>query len=445
MRRMALARTQYVRSGDADIAYRVTGVGPPDVVLVYDWGSHLEAVAEQPFLDEFLQALARFSRVLWFDMRGIGMSRSVVGGVIPVESWVDDLEAVMDAVGSNEATIVAQGQAVQMAIVAAATHPERVSSLVLVNGFARLARADDYPAGMPPHVQEVYGKQIELQWGTGAFATLLGPSVAHRPGVVEWWGRVERYGATPGLARARFDSILELDVRDVLPLVDVPTLVVHNRDNGLVRVGHGRYLAEHIRGASLLERDSADHWPLPEADLVGAIEEFVTGSRSKAHDVDRFLATVLFVDVVGSTEQLTEVGDRSWRVVLDRFEEATRRVLALYEGDLRDRAGDGILATFDGPVRAIRCAWHIRDDVRRLGLEIRAGLHCGEVSRRPDSIAGITVHIGARVAALAAPSEVLVTRTVRDLVAGSGIAFEERGEHELKGVPERWALYAALG
>ena len=443
---MAPTRTQYARSGDADIAYRVSGNGPPDVVLAYDWGSHIEAVAEQPLFDEFLQALTRFSRVLWFDLRGIGMSRSVVGGVIPVESWVDDLEAVMDAVGSSEATILAQGQATQMAVVAAAANPARVRSLVLFNGFARFGRADDYPAGMPPHVQDLYREQIELQWGTGSFAALLGPSVvAERPGVVEWWGRVERYGATPGLARARFDSILELDVRDVLPLVDVPTLVVHNRDNQLVRVDHGRYLAAHIRGARLVERDSPDHWPLAEPDLVGVIEEFVTGSRSAGQDVDRVLATVLFVDVVGSTEQLSEVGDRSWRVLLERFEETSRRALGLYGGELRDATGDEIFATFDGPARAIRCAWHIRDELQRAGLQVRAGLHTGEVTRRPGSLVGITVHIGARVSALAGAGQVLVTRTVRDLVAGSGIEFEERGEHALKGVPDRWALYEAVG
>jgi len=438
------ASTQYVRSGDADIAYRVSGTGPPDVVLVYDWGSHIETLAEQPFLDEFLLSLARFSRVLWFDMRGIGMSRAVVGGVIPVESWVDDLEAVMDAVGSDEATIVAQGHAAQMAIVAAATHPERVTSIVLINGFARFARADDYPVGMPPRVQRVYARQIELQWGTGAFATLLGRSLADRPGVVEWWGRVERYGATPGLARARFESILELDVRDVLPLVDVPTLVIHNRHNELVRVGHGRYLAEHIAGAKLLERDSADHWPLPDVDLVGAVEEFVTGSRSELRHEERVLATVLFIDVVDSTRYASELGDASWQAALNRFEASVRRGLALFGGRLEDTAGDGVLATFDGPARAIHCAARIRDEVRRGGLEVRSGLHAGEVVRHGDGIAGVAVHIGARVCALAAPDEVLVTRTVRDLVAGSGIAFEDRGEHELKGVPDTWALFAAV-
>ena len=441
---MATTDTRYARSGDADIAYRVYGDGPPDVVLSYDWGTHLEALAEQPLFEAFVLSLARFSRVLWFDMRGIGMSSPVVGDP-PIEWWMDDLVAVMDAEGSTTATLVAHGHATQMAVMAAASHPERVSSLVLLNGFARYARADDYPAGMPARIQETYKAYVESNWGTGTTAHILGPSIADRPGIVDWWGRVERLAATPVRARSRLGSVLELDVRDVLPLVEVPTLVIHSRDNEYVRVGHGRYLAEHIGGARLVERDSADHWPLPDADLVGLIEEFVTGARAESHDVDRFLAAVLFVDVVGSTEQVREIGDSSWRVLLDRFEETTRNVLDHYGGRLVDTAGDGLLATFDGPARAIRCAQHIRDEVRRAGLEIRSGLHAGEVTRRADSIAGITVHIGARVAALAGPSEVLVTRTVRDLVAGSGIAFEDRGEHELKGVPDRWRLYAAVG
>jgi class 3 adenylate cyclase len=440
---VAQARTQYARSGDADLAYRVVGDGPPDIVLIYDWASHIEAVAEQPIFDEFIRSLARFSRVVWFDMRGIGMSAPVVGDA-PIESWMDDLVAVMDAAGSERATLVAQGHAAQMAVMAAASHPERVGSLVLVNGYARFARADDYPPGMPSGVQDTYREQIEAQWGTGAFAHLLGPSISERPGIVEWWGRVERFGATPVRARSRLDSILDLDLRHVLPLVDVPTLVVHNRGNEFVRVGHGRYLAERIPGAHLVERDSADHWPLPEADLLASIEEFVTGSREAVDDHDRVLATVVFVDVVGSTKQLTEVGDRRWRVFLDRFEGAVRSSLAMYGATLVDMAGDGIMATFDGPARAIRGALHIRDELRRSGLEVRAGLHAGEIVRRADGIAGIAVHIGARVAALASPGEVLVTRTVRDLVAGSGIVFEDRGEHELKGVPDRWALYAAV-
>ena len=441
---MSLAQTQYARSGDADIAYQVIGDGSRDIVLSLDWGSHLEAVADRPEMSDFIRAIARFARVLFFDMRGVGMSSSVTPAV-PIESWMDDLVAVMDAAGSDGATLLAHGQASQMAVMAAATHPDRVASLVLLNGWARFARADDYPAGMPKSVQQTYLDNIETQWGKGTLSSFLGPSVWQRPGVVEWWGRLERYTASPRLARARAEAMIDVDVRDLLPLVDVPTLVIHSRDNEYARIGHGRYLAEHIPGAMILERKSADHWPLAEPDLVGAIEQFVTGERSDIADTDRVLATVLFVDVVGSTEQASELGDQSWRVALDLFERKVREGLTLYAGRLTNTAGDGMLATFDGPARGIRCAWHIRDDLVRSGLEVRSGLHAGEVTKRGADLAGIAVHIGARVAALAHPGEVLVTRTVRDLVAGSGISFEERGEHELKGVPDRWALYAAVG
>ena len=441
---MPLAQTQYVRSGDADIAYQVIGDGSREVVFSLDWGTHLEAVAERPEMSDFVRALVRFSRVLFFDMRGVGMSSSVAEGV-PIESWMDDLVAVMNATGSEKATLVAHGQATQMAVMAAATHPQRVTSLVLINGFARFARADDYRAGMPPSVLKTYADTIETQWGKGTLASFLGPSVWERPGVVDWWGRVERYSASPRLARARAEAMVDVDVRQLLPLVDVPTLVVHSRDNEYVRVGHGRYLAEHIPGATLLEREAADHWPLAERDLVGAIEQFLTGERGGIPDADRVLATVLFMDVVGSTERASELGDQSWRLTLDLFERKVREGLALFAGDLTGTAGDGILATFEGPARGIRCAWHVRDELARNGLEVRSGLHAGEVTRRGDDVAGIAVHIGARVSTIANPGEVLVTRTVRDLVAGSGISFEERGEHELKGVPDRWALYAAVG
>lgn len=441
---MALAQTQYARSGDADIAYQVIGDGPRDLVLVLDWASHLEAAAEQPLMADFVSGLARIGRVLWFDMRGIGMSGHVSGGA-PIESWMQDVVAVMDAAGSERATFVAQGHAAQMALMTAATHPDRVTSLVLINGFARFARDHDYPAGMPPATAERFLDMIESQWGHGTLVVALAPTHVGRPGFQEWWGRVERYGATPRLARERMEAILHLDVRNLLPLVQVPTLVIHNLRDELVRVAHGRYLAEHIPQARLYERDSADHFPLPDPDLMGAVEEFVTGSRIQEPELDRVLATVLFADVVGSTQYASERGDRSWQLALERFEDAVGGALARYDGRLENTAGDGILATFDGPARAIRCAWAIRDEVRLGGLETRCGLHVGEVTRRSDDVAGVAVHIGARVSALAQPREVLVTRTVRDLVAGSGISFEERGEHELKGVPDRWALYAAVG
>ncbi|HSF61650.1 MAG TPA: adenylate/guanylate cyclase domain-containing protein [Gaiellaceae bacterium] len=439
---MALAQTQYVRSAGTDIAYQVIGEGPRDIVVALDWASHLETLAEQPFIAEWFTSLSRFARVLWFDMRGVGMS-GPLGEESPIEAWTHDLVALMGASGSARASLVAHGYGAMLALTAAATHPERVDSLVIVNGYARFARGDDYPAGLPQRMHEPYLDAIERQWGTGVHALGLGPSVVHRPGVLEWWGRVERYGACPQVAREQLEAILALDVRDALPLVNVPTLVIHSRDNVFARVGHGRYIAEHIRGARWLERDSADHWPVPEPDLVGAIEEFVTGSRTTGSDSDRVLATVMFADIVGSTDFAAELGDRTWGFALERFDQIVHTTLAAFEGVLESTAGDGILATFDGPARAIRCAWRLREELRHSGLEVRCGIHTGEVTRRSDGVAGIAVHIGARVAALSDPGEVLVTRTVRDLVAGSGISFEERGEHELRGVPDRWPLYAA--
>jgi len=442
---MPTPRTLYAKSGNVHLAYQAIGDGPRDVVLVLDWASHLEAVWEQPFIQEFIGSLNRYARVLWFDMRGVGLSDRIVEQAGATEDWMEDVVAVMDAAGSERATLIAHGHGVQMALMSAATHPDRVESLVLMNGFARFSRADDYPAGMPPQAAELLLKEIERTWGSGAMAGPLGPSVASRPGIQEWYGRVERFAATPGTAIAKMRAILDLDVREVLPLVNAPTLAIQSRGDTFVRAAHGRYLAQHLPNARLLERDSADHWPLPESDLLGAIEEFVTGARLHDAEEDRVLTTVLFVDVAGSTERASELGDRRWRELLDRFEDTVRRSLVTHRGELVSRAGDGILATFDGPARAVRCAGDIRDAVRRAGLDVRCGLHTGEVTRRNGDVAGIAVHIGARVSSAAAPGEGLVTRTVRDLVAGSGIVFDERGEHSLKGVPESWELYAASG
>lgn len=439
---MAAPRTLYARSGDVQLAYQVVGDGPRDIVLALDWASHLEVLWEQPFVQELLASLARFSRVLWFDMRGVGLSdRGLEKPVVP-EDWMEDVAAVMDAAGSEGACVVAHGHAVQMALMSAATHPDRIESLVLINGFARFARAGDYPAGIPSAAATAALDQLVDTWGKGTMAAALGPSVAASPGITDWYGRLERFSASPGTALARMQAILGLDVRELLPLVTAPTLVIQSRDDVYVRAGHGRYLAENIPGARLLERDSADHWPVPEPDLLEAIEEFVTGSRLEDSVVDRVLTTVLFVDVVDSTKLVSALGDRRWRAQLDQFVTTVEQELFTYRGVLIDRAGDGIFATFDGPARAIRCACDIRDAVMRGGLEVRCGLHTGEVTRRNGDVAGIAVHIGARVSAVAAPGEVLVTRTVRDLVAGSGIEFDERGAFALKGVDESWDLYA---
>ena len=441
---MAAPTTRYARSGEVHLAYQVIGDGPRDVVLSLDWASHLEVLWEQPFVQELLTALARFARVLWFDMRGVGLSDALGPPAAP-EDWIDDVAAVMDSAGSERASVIAHGHAVQMALMSAATHPDRTDSLVLLNGFARFSRADDYPPGVPAAAANAVLEQVGETWGNGRMSALLGPSVASAPGMTEWYGRLERFAASPGTALARMQAILELDVREVLPLVTAPTLVIQNLGDAYVRAGHGRYLAEHIRDATLLERDSADHWPVPDPDLLAAIEEFITGTRVTEPEVDRILTTVLFVDVVGSTEHVSELGDRRWRTLLDRFVAVVQRELLAHRGVLIQWAGDGALATFDGPARAIRCAWGIRDSLRRSGLEVRCGLHTGEVTQRNEDVAGLAVHIGARVSAAAAPGEVLVTRTVRDLVAGSGIEFADRGLFELKGVADPWELYATSG
>ena len=436
----AAPSTRYARSGDVHLAYQVIGDGPRDVVLSLDWATHLEVLWEQPFVQELVFAFARFARVLWFDMRGVGLSDRVAESA--PEDWMDDVAAVMDAAGSERASLVAHGHAGQMALLAAATHPDRIESLVLLNAFARFSRSDDYPPGIPPDAAATLLDGVAQTWGSGALAAMLGPSVAANPGITDWYGRLERFAASPGTAIGKMRAIFELDVRDVLPLVTAPTLLIQNAGDMYVRPGHARYLAEHIAGARLLERDSADHWPIPEPDLIVPIQEFITGTRVEEPEVDRVLTTVLFLDVVGSTERVSELGDRRWQAVLDQFVATVERELRSHRGDLVDRSGDGILATFDGPARAIRCAWGIRDTVRLTGLEVRSGLHTGEVTQRNGDVAGIAVHIGARVSELAGPGEILVTRTVRDLVAGSGISFDDRGEFSLRGVPERWELYA---
>jgi class 3 adenylate cyclase/pimeloyl-ACP methyl ester carboxylesterase len=444
---MALAKTRYVRSGEDDIAYQVIGEAAHDVVLSFDFASHLEEVVAHPQIAEFVAGIARFARVLLFDMRGVGMSGGVASASAALESWMDDVVAVMDVTGSARATLMAHGHAAQMAMMTAAAYPDRVASLVLVNGWARFARADDYPLGLPAEAHESILRMVEEQWGTGDDLAIVAPSMADRPGVREWWGRVERYSAPPSVARARMQAVLDLDVRDFLPLIQAPTLVVHSRENAFVRVGHGRYLAENIPGAELVEVDSSDHQmsTFTDFDLVGLVEERVTGSRADASAADRVLATVLFVDIVSSTQLASEAGDERWRSALGHVEHAADEAISLYEGTLERHTGDGVLATFDGPARAIRCAVRICEEALRGGVEVRCGLHAGEVIRRPEGLAGLAVHIGARICDLAAPGEVLATRTVRDLVAGSGIAFEERGAHALKGVPDTWALYAVSG
>jgi pimeloyl-ACP methyl ester carboxylesterase len=441
-----LPQTQYAKRGDVRLAYQALGEGPPDLVLIPGWATHVEAMWDERFLARFLTRLSSFSRLILFDKRGVGLSDPVPMPVLPtVEEWMDDVDIVMEAAGSQRAALVAADQAGPMAILFAATYPDRLSALVLVNSSARTVRAPDYPIGVPEVVVQAYIDTLEENWAReGVALEVSAPSVADDEEFRRWAGRYQRQTVSLGMMLAMTKVIPFMDARHALPTISVPTLIVHRADDQYFLVDHSRYLAEHIPNARLIELPGADHlfWVGDADPMLAEIQEFVTGERPTDIDVDRVLATVLFTDIVGSTEHTADAGDRAWRDLLDRHDAMVRRQLERFGGREVNTTGDGFLATFDGPARAIRCATAIRDGARQIGMEIRAGLHTGEIERRGSDVAGIAVSIATRVMTAATGGEVLVSRTVTDLVAGSGIAFDDRGEHELKGVPGRWALYA---
>jgi class 3 adenylate cyclase len=435
--------TRYAPCGDVSIAYQVMGDGPIDLIFAPGLVSHQELVHELPAWSRIATRLASFARFISFDKRGSGLSDRVPG-VPTLEERMDDLLAVMAAVGSERAVLLGVSEGGPMSALFAATYPERTVSLILHGSFARLPAAPDYPEGFAPKFLERALDGMNQSWGRGDSINLFAPSLASNPSAREFWARLERYGASPGAVRAMNLTNLRIDVRPILPAIRVPTLILHNRGDLAVPIAMGRYLARHIPGARFAEFDGDHALFSGDVDAVLAeIEEFVTGRRTAPLATERTLATVLFTDIVGSTERARELGDGRWRALLDTHDVHARRRLHDHRGRLIKTTGDGLLATFDGPARGIRCAAAIRDDVRSLGLDIRAGLHIGEVEVRGDDIGGIAVHIAARVQEKAAPGEVLVSRTITDLVAGSELTFAERGEHELRGVGGSWHLFAA--
>ncbi len=437
------SQVEYAETGAGFVAYRTGGSGPPEVVLVSDWFSHVGDLwqSDSPFRP-VLDAVSSYSRLITFDKLGVGLSDPVpLDGQPPLEEWVDEVQAVLDALGVDQATILGKGSGGPMAVLFAATHPERVSGLILLNAWARLARAPDFPIGASPAGQAEMLRTPYMP--TETVRVLAGE---HLPdGVEAWFQSYLRNAASPRTSLATRRWLLTLDVRAALPSVRCPTLVMA-REGAWIGHDHARYLADRIEGARLLELPgSADLLFTGDVDAVlAAIEEFVTGAR-RSPAPDRVLATVLYTDLVGSTERASRLGDRRWRELLDRHDEVVRAALAAGSGNEVKSTGDGFLATFDGPARAIRAATAIRDDLRSLGLDVYAGLHAGEVEVRGTDIGGIAVHIAARVQALARPGEVLVSRTVRDLVAGSGLQFTDRGVHHLKGVPDEWQVFAVEG
>jgi class 3 adenylate cyclase len=438
------SETRYARSGDVSIAYQVVGDGPFDLVYVPGFVSNIELMWEEPGLARFLERLASFSRLILFDKRGTGLSDPVPNDGLPtLEERMDDVRAVMDAVGSKRAALLGHSEGGNMCVLFSATHPERTTALLLVGSYAKRIRSEDYP--WAPTVEERAREieETEATWGSPEAFRALAPSKENDPDFQRWIGRYLRQSASPKAAAALLRMNTQIDVRNVLPTIGVPTLLLYRTHDADVHVDEGRYVAERIPGSTFVELPGADHlmWTGDADALLDEVEGFLTGVR-RGPDPDRVLATVLFTDVVGSTETATRVGDRAWRSLLERHHQVVRRALARWRGREIDTAGDGFLATFDGPARAIRCAVAATEGIRELGLQIRAGLHTGEVEIAGGDVRGIAVHIGSRVAGLAGPGEVLVSRTVADLVAGSGIVLAERGEHELKGVSGTWLVYA---
>jgi pimeloyl-ACP methyl ester carboxylesterase len=438
------SETRYARSGDLSIAYQVVGDGPFDLVYVPGWVSNIELMWEEPGLARFLERLASFSRLILFDKRGTGLSDPVpTDGLPTLEERMDDVRAVMDAVGSERAALLGHSEGGNMCVLFTATYPERTTALLLVGSYAKRLRSQDYPWAPTVEQRTREIEETEATWGSPEAFRALAPSKAMDQAFQRWIGRYLRQSASPKAAAALMRMNTQIDVRDVLPTIGVPTLLIYRTDDADVQVDEGRYIAERIPGSRFVELPGIDHlmWTGDTDALLDEIEGFLTGVR-RGPDPDRVLATVLFTDVVGSTETANRVGDRAWRSLLDRHHQVIRRELERWRGREIDTAGDGFLATFDGPARGIRCAVATTEGVRDLGLEIRAGLHTGEVEIADGNVRGIAVHIGSRVSGLAGPGEVLVSRTVADLVAGSGILLSARGEHELKGVPGRWLVYA---
>jgi class 3 adenylate cyclase len=440
----ALSETRYVAVAGADVAYRVAGDGPVDLVYFQGLGSHVDLITRVPRQIEFLTRLSSFCRLIMFDRRGTGASEALADGTFPTcEDWTEDLHNVLDATGSTSAAIFAGVDAGPIAILFAAMHPERVRALVLFNSSARYMIADDYPIGVSAENIDAIVEMIGATWGTIDLVRALNPELSGDDSFLEDAADLFRFAATPRQARVQFDYIMRtMDVRQALPLVQAPTRVLHVTKNPFIPIEHGRFLADHIEGATLVELPGTSLSTTPNADaVVQETAELLTGERPPV-EIERVLTTVLFTDIVGSTAWVASLGDQQWRALLDSHDRAVRAELRRFRGQEIKTTGDGFCASFDGPARAVRCARAVTEAARRTGVEVRAGVHTGECEFRAHDLGGLAVHIAARVASLAGPGEVLVSSTVKDLVAGSRLEFVDKGEHELKGVPATWRLFA---
>jgi pimeloyl-ACP methyl ester carboxylesterase len=435
--------TRYAKSGELNIAYQVFGTGDLNLVFIPGWASNVENVWTMREFATFANKLARFARVILLDRRGTGLSDPVVNPPT-LEERMDDVRAVIDAAGWDRAAIWGVSEGGPMAMMFAATYPQRVSALVLYGTFARFSRADDYPHGFPEAFNAKWVASLESTWGTGELSRSFAPSVMADATVVRHLARLERMAMSPGTARKLFGLLTQIDVRHVLAAIRVPTLILHRAGDQPVRVGHARYLAERIAGARYIELAGNDHMPfVGDTDaVIDEVRQFLTGKRTTP-DADRILTTVLFADIVDSTQRATELGDREWKQLLSRFYALADDQLHHFRGRKLDTAGDGLFAAFDGPARAVRCGMALAEGVQALGVQLRVGVHTGECEVLGDKYSGIAVHLGARVASAAQPGQVIVSSTVKDLVVGSGLRFDDLGAHTLKGVSEPWRLFGA--
>ena len=433
------SETRYALNGDLRVAYRTSREGPRDIVFVPNWFTCCEILPELPSLQGWVEAMSSLGRLIFFDQPGTGASDPVTPGVLPtLEQWADSIKAVLDDLGTRETVLIAIDGALATGALFAATHPSRTTALVVLDGYAT---TDSRLEGR----DEAALDAMVAMWGTGEYQHLLNPDMPWNEEVRATWARMERLAASPRTLALMMPLTAEMDVRAVLPTVRVPTLVVQHAEDAFITPAMGKYVADHIPGAKYVELPGRNlyHFVEPWRPSFQVIYEFLTGHQPEVAD-DRVLATVLFTDIVDSTRRAAEMGDRDWHALLDAHDAVVRSQLARFRGREVNTSGDGFLAMFDGPQRAIRCAMAIRDAVQALGIQVRAGLHTGECEVRGDDIGGIAVHIGARVSALAGPNDVIVSSTLRDLVIGSGLEFEDRGTHQLKGVPGEWHISAVV-
>jgi class 3 adenylate cyclase len=439
--------TGYAVLDGQQIAYQIVGDGPVDIVVAPDWFSAFDIEWQEPQVRMFFQRLGSFARVIRFDRRGSGASDPLSSDVLPPwESFAEDIACVMDEVGSEKAFLWGDGEGGPLSLLFAASHPDRVRGLILFLTSARFLADSDYEIGIPEEVLAESIEQLIEDWGSGQYISQMVPSRADDPEFVSWMARLMRATATPSMVRRYNEAGLRMDARDALPMIDQPTLVLHPADGGPLGVEHGRYLAENLANGRLVQLsgppDAIPTFALADQ-VVSEVQRFVTGAPAPPR-TERTLATVLFTDIVSSTEMASDVGDHQWRRLLDLHDEAVRRDIASHSGKLVKNTGDGILATFDGPGGAVGFASALRSDLTRVGLSIRTGIHTGEIEQRNGDIGGIAVHLGARIMAAAGAGEILVSRTVKDLVFGSSLAFEDKGMHALKGIEEQWQLYSVI-